>query len=281
MAQRIGDPCCAGGMKGCLARLYLAWLAAAAALICAALNAGDGARGDAPSSPSLLWSASISEPSLTRDGTRWKPLVRCCCCAASAAARCAPLPPSAPLGLRVAAAALARGERAPSAVPSLSSPSSSSSSPSSSRSASSSSLSWPSQMTGLARGGLALVPLPKEEPLRWPGLAPPPPPPPTEPGAGRIAAAPRSSAAMSCSSRATCSGLASALTEATRTNVSLSDAILDSSSAMLVTPSAMSLVYSPGNAVPMSGPAAAAAAAAAAADSTGMPSTLIPWASAI
>mmetsp|Transcript_14248 Transcript_14248/g.60251 ORF Transcript_14248/g.60251 Transcript_14248/m.60251 type:complete len:321 (+) Transcript_14248:2115-3077(+) len=264
MAQRIGDPCCAGGMKGCLARLYLAWLASAAALICAALNAGD----DVPSSPSLLWSASISEPSLARDGTRRKPLVRCCCCAASAAARCAPLPPSAPLGLRVAAAALARGERAPSAAPSLSSPSSSSSSsssssPSSSRSASSSSLSWPSQMTGLARGGLALVPLPKEEPLRWPGLAPAPPPSPTEPAAGRIAAAPRSSAAMSRSSRATCSGLASALTEATRTNVSLSDAILDSSSAMLVTPSAMSLVYSPGNAVPMSGPAAAAAAAAA------------------
>mmetsp|Transcript_3991 Transcript_3991/g.16274 ORF Transcript_3991/g.16274 Transcript_3991/m.16274 type:complete len:288 (-) Transcript_3991:1321-2184(-) len=287
MAQRIAWPCCAGGMKGCLARLYLAWFASAAALICAALSAGDGARGDAPSLPSspssLLWSASISEPSLGCDGTRGKPLIRCCCCAANAAARCAPRPPSAPLGLRVAAAALARGERAPSAVSSLSSPSSSSSSsPSSSRSASSSSLSSPSQMTGLARGGLALVPLPKEEPLRWPGLAPPPPPPPpTEPAAGRIAAAPRSSAAMSCSSRSTCSGLASALTEATRTNVSLSDAILDSSSAMLVTPSAMSLLYSPGNAVPMLGPAAAAAAAAAAADSTGMPSTLIPWASAI
>ena len=96
--------------------------------------------------------------------------------------------------------------------------------------------------------------------------------------AGRIAAAPLS-AAMSCSSRATCSGLASALTEATRTNVS-ERCNLGPSSAMLVTPSAMSLVYSPGNAVPMSGPAAAAAAAAAA-DSTGMPSTLIPWASAI
>ena len=93
------------------------------------------------------------------------------------------------------------------------------------------------------------------------GFSPPPPPPPTEPAAGRKAAAPRSSAAMSCSSRSTCSGLASALTEATRTNVSLSDAILDSSSAMLVTPSAMSLLYSPGNAVPMLGPAAAAAAA--------------------
>ena len=248
MAHRIGEPCWDGGMMGARARLYLACDAAAAALICAARSAGDGARAPltsttpTSSSASLLASASISDPSLRREGVRvmtgWYPR-RCCCCAAKVAARCAPrAPPSAPLGLRVAAAALASGDSAPSAV-SSSSPSSSSSSSLSA----SSSLSSPSQITGgAARCGRCLVPEPNDEPRRCPRPAAPfgIPGPLAEPPTVRIAAAPRSSAAMSRSSRSTCSALAesAALTDATRINVSFSDAILSSSSAMDATPSA-------------------------------------------
>ena len=285
MAHRIGEPCWDGGMMGARARLYLACDAAAAALICAARSAGDGARAPltsttpTSSSASLLASASISDPSLRREGVRvmtgWYPR-RCCCCAAKVAARCAPRAPSAPLGLRVAAAALASGDSAPSAV-SSSSPSSSSSSSLSA----SSSLSSPSQITGgAARCGRCLVPEPNDEPRRCPRPAAPfgIPGPLAEPPTDRIAAAPRSSAAMSRSSRSTCSALAesAALTDATRINVSFSDAILSSSSAMDATPSAKLSTPSPGNAVPMLGPAAAAAAAAATAESAGMPSTGMP-----